>query len=450
MEEITTRFEIIRLAVNLGDFRTIDLQCEKLRSLSLDDKLNEIIDLLESRNYRQALYEMKHYARSLDDEFFASKSGNGPAPSAASPLGGKESAPPDLGLFAMEEEPEEEEEEKVLDLDDILKLSRKREVASTTDYQASPEFESAFRSGEEAAGRALSADLESEEKGEGPEEPDRTDDAAHAESETPERSLTEVSESGALEKKSEFTPVEASSVSFDEAEWRGEEASFAEESVSDGNGTRSSERYAMPKEQASPGVGEKGNVPRHPPISYISQKFRNMIHQFPPVEQEEGRVPEEVERMQKQISSEGYTEEEIEAFLKIYQRYKEEGKRFEAAMVLLLAAATESKFAQFLLARELFRGEILQQDHAEAFTQINTLADQNFAEAICDLGQFYEHGIGIGKDRQMALLLYEEAADMGVARAQKHYDRLKNSRGLLGVFKKVALPKVTIPLPRKK
>ena len=50
----------------------------------------------------------------------------------------------------------------------------------------------------------------------------------------------------------------------------------------------------------------------------------------------------------------------------------------------------------------------------------------------------------------MALLLYEEAAEMGIARAQRHYERLKNSRGLLGVFKKVSLPKVSIPLPKKK
>jgi len=169
------------------------------------------------------------------------------------------------------------------------------------------------------------------------------------------------------------------------------------------------------------------------------------MHQFPPVEQE-APVPPEVEIMQRKISTEGYTEEEIEEFLRHYQAYKEAGRKGEAAMVLLLAAATESKF---MLARELFRGEIIRQDHAEAFTQINTLADQNFAEAICDLGQFYEHGIGIGKDRQMALLLYEEAAEMGVARARKHYERLKNSGGLLGVFKKVSLPKVSIPLPKK-
>jgi hypothetical protein len=255
---------------------------------------------------------------------------------------------------------------------------------------------------------------------------------------------------------------EATSPSFDEEAWRRSDAmSAAEEAKGEEQTltpvTEEAEREPEPLSRASHRAATEpkaveaaaASEHRHPPISYISQKFRNMIHQFPPVEREEF-VPEEVERMQKKISTEGYTDDEIEAFLKHYLRYKEKGKRAEAAMVLLLAAATESKFAQFLLARELFRGEIIRQDHAEAFTQINTLADQNFAEAICDLGQFYEHGVGIGKDRQMALLLYEEAAEMGVERARRHYERLRNSRGLLGVFKKVSLPKVSIPLPKKK
>jgi hypothetical protein len=427
MEEITTRFEIIRLAVNLGDFRTIDLQCEKLRSLSLDEKLNEIIDLLESRNYRQALYEMKHYARNLEDDFFSARQ-------TAAPV----SKPPrkaparDLGLFAAEE-PEEKSEEQVLDVEDILRMSRKREVPPTAEYRPAPEF---------------AAEPESEAKSSAAEEPEgeRTDESSEASGLTPADHPVEEPETP------EVTPddvpvadgMQESTVEFREEEWLPEEEDDEEREEPEIMGAELRENQTISLSES----GEEEGTTRHPPISYISQKFRNMIHQFPPVDQE-GEIPEEVERMQKKISSEGYTEEEIEAFLRHYQEYKEEGKRTEAAMILLLAAATESKFAQFLLARELFRGEIIEEDHAEAFTQINTLADQNFAEAICDLGQFYEHGIGIGKDRQMALLLYEEAAEMGIARAQKHFERLKNSRGLKGLFKKVSLPKVTIPLPKK-
>jgi hypothetical protein len=430
MEEITTRFEIIRLAVNLGDFRTIDLQCERLRSLSLDEKLNEIIDLLESRNYRQALYEMKHYARNLEDEFFVSGSENEKPKSARTSPPETTKRPPQ-GLFDLGEAEEDEEEERVLNLDDILRLSEMG-TDKSVEYRAAPEFEIGF------------------------EEP-----APASEEEEPS------SERVGAETVSDEEPLEPEAGTLEEEAERGEVAEMLSESESEDREERvleNGETEAEPKtgevavsrrETAAETVSgfheahERKASRRHPPISYISQKFRNMIHQFPPVDPE-GPMPPEVEEMQGKISREGYTDEEIEEFLRRYQEYKAEGKRTEAAMVLLLAAATESQFAQFLLARELFRGEIIEEDHAEAFTQINTLADQNFAEAICDLGQFYEHGVGIGKDRQMALLLYEEAAEMGVARARKHYERLKNSRGILGVFKKVSLPKVSIPLPKKK
>jgi len=76
---------------------------------------------------------------------------------------------------------------------------------------------------------------------------------------------------------------------------------------------------------------------------------------------------------------------------------------------------------------KLFKGEVLQQDYPEAFTQINHLAEEDYPEAICDLGQLYEYGIGIDKNKRHALLLYEEAAEMGVERARRHYERLSSS-----------------------
>jgi len=421
MEEILTRFEIVRLAVKLGDFRTIDIQSEKLRALSLDDKLNEIVDLLESRNYRQALYEMKHYASSLEDEFFETPAQKA-APKKVAESPASRTAPrrrSDAPATLFDLEPEEEPEERVLDLEEILRLS---EGATRTpeDYEPAPEF-SMERGG-------------AEERENLPEAREPEDQLAFSEPE--EEPVREPEAAEASEEAEYFGQPEPEEAAVEAAQ-PAEEYGSEEPEPAPG----ASEPAGLSEEERKEGI-------RHPPISYISQKFRNMMHQFPPVEQE-APVPPEVEIMQRKISTEGYTEEEIEEFLRHYQAYKEAGRKGEAAMVLLLAAATESKFAQFMLARELFRGEIIRQDHAEAFTQINTLADQNFAEAICDLGQFYEHGIGIGKDRQMALLLYEEAAEMGVARARKHYERLKNSGGLLGVFKKVSLPKVSIPLPKK-
>ncbi|WP_292654593.1 tetratricopeptide repeat protein [Nitratifractor sp.] len=442
MEEITTRFEIVRLAVKLGDFRTIDVQCDALRSLSLDEKLNEIIDLLESRNYRQALYEMKHYARSLEDDFFTSQA---PQSSPSSRSATRSSAGSgEMGLFDLGVEspkPEPEREERVLDLDDILRYSRESQRPPVKEYVPAPTFE-------------LESEDATEKESEGPkvEEETQKREADLPTHETQTSSLTEATQApletplkieeeeaeAAMEREESFPPpsAEEETKEISEAAEIPAETTSVDEEASAGYAT-------APKSEKRGGEDQ-----RYSPIPYVGQKFRNMIHQFPPVEEAE-RIPETVEAMQKQIASEGYTEEEIETFLRSYQQYKKEGKKGEAALVLLLAAATESQFAQFLLARELFKGEVIEEDHAEAFTQINTLADQNFPEAICDLAQFYEHGVGIGKDRQLALLLYEEAAEMGVARAARHYERLKNSRGIKSLFGKVKLPNLSLKLPGK-
>jgi len=163
---------------------------------------------------------------------------------------------------------------------------------------------------------------------------------------------------------------------------------------------------------------------------YTGQKFRNMMHQYAQrVELEEGVIPE-AQAFIDYVSKQDYTEAQVEAVIARYQELKEQSKLGEAAQMLIAAATTESIFAQFMLARELFKGEVLQQNYPESFTQINRLAEEDYPEAICDLGQLYEYGIGIDKNKNHALLLYEEAAQMGVKRAQKHYDRLKGSNPL--------------------
>ena len=173
------------------------------------------------------------------------------------------------------------------------------------------------------------------------------------------------------------------------------------------------------------------------PISYIDQKLRNMLNQYPQVEETSEQYKSE-ERLLYKISLHGYNEEDIEKVIDTIKTLKQEGKKGEAAHLLLTIATTESLYAQFTFARELYQGEILIRDLPEAFTQVNYLASEKYPEAICDLAQFYEHGIGIKKDKKKALKLYEEAEDLGVSRAASHLDRLeKESKGLLGkLFKK--------------
>jgi TPR repeat protein len=136
------------------------------------------------------------------------------------------------------------------------------------------------------------------------------------------------------------------------------------------------------------------------------------------------------------ISNEGYSEKEVEEVISHIGRLKENNAIAEAAQLLLICGATESKYAQFMLARELFKGEILEKNLPEAFTLINRLAmDDDYPEAICDLAQLYENGIGIDKDKRKAEALYKESMDLGVKRAKAHYERLHNAnKRLFGKF----------------
>ena len=176
---------------------------------------------------------------------------------------------------------------------------------------------------------------------------------------------------------------------------------------------------------------EQQETTAYAPISYIDQKFRNMRNQYPQVEESAERFESE-ERLLYLISLEGYTEADIEETIGKVYALKNEGKLAEAAHLLLIAAATESLYAQFILARELYKGDILKKDLPEAFTQINRLASNDYPEAICDLAQLYEYGIGIDKDKKKAFSLYEDALELGVERAEKHLQRMEEeSKGFL-------------------
>ncbi|MCB4753677.1 MAG: hypothetical protein LGB01_05620 [Sulfurovum sp.] len=167
-------------------------------------------------------------------------------------------------------------------------------------------------------------------------------------------------------------------------------------------------------------------------IPYIEQKLEDMIAQYPPIEVSQEYYPSANTWLLK-ISNEGYTEKEIEEVITYIGDLARTDRKEEAAQLLLISAATHSKFAQLMLARSLFKGDILQQNLSEAFVLINHLAiDDDYGEAMCDLGQMYEYGIGIEKDKKQAEILYNKAMKLGIERAYPHYTRLhKANKGFL-------------------
>jgi len=131
-----------------------------------------------------------------------------------------------------------------------------------------------------------------------------------------------------------------------------------------------------------------------------------------------------------------YSEADIANILKDSTSVEETDKA-EAAQLLLLAAASASEYAQFTLARALYKGTLLERDLDGSFKIMSQLAyKQKYPEALCDLAQFYENGVSVDIDTLQAETLYKEAVDLGVQRALKHYKRLqKESEGFFSFFK---------------
>ena len=133
MEEIDNRFELIRIAVALADHDVIDLQIRRLRNFSTDVRLHAILDELERKNFRQALFLMKEYAQAPDDHFFDDGTDT------ATPEEEKAPEPSESteGLFDLEPQTNDASQEHILGLDEMLKMTR--ESAATPRAYASAE-----------------------------------------------------------------------------------------------------------------------------------------------------------------------------------------------------------------------------------------------------------------------------------------------------------------------
>jgi len=174
----------------------------------------------------------------------------------------------------------------------------------------------------------------------------------------------------------------------------------------------------------------------YPAIVDIDTIFQDIQIKYPSVHQTE-EYSDILNVWLEKISNEGYSEADVDDVLKHIEQLAVTNKA-EAAQLLLATATTESKYAKFILARALYRGTLLKRDLDESFKIMSYLAfDKKYPEALCDLAQFYENGISIEKDKMQAELLYKEAMDLGVQRAQKHYERIqKESKGFFSFLKR--------------
>ena len=167
------------------------------------------------------------------------------------------------------------------------------------------------------------------------------------------------------------------------------------------------------------------SVDIYPKIPQISKKLLYMNQLYTPLVYDEDEIYETVEALLDKIAMEGYTESDIEDTLIYIEQLTHANHLAEAAQLLLACASTESKFGQFMLGRALYQGVLFEKNMDASFEQIHNLAMTGYPEAWCDLGQFYEHGIGTKKSLKQAKKCYKEALDLGIQRAEPHYRRLK-------------------------
>ena len=427
--QIGKRLQIIKIAISITDDETINIQRSKLRLHKNDKLLDNILSVLDDENYAQASNLIDRYIHGPYDDNSVSE------PEAKEDI---PEIPIDTEQIAKKNAARNKEEEDL-----IKKFGLFMDEANKETYHPIDEEELLMMTRSAATRTVLSEETEGQQT---PVTKQPTTEEIMARYDTieedklPPQEAAAATSTSALDQKEEYDTTEDDSFEINEVLT----SDYGKENASDSSYGQAStkiddepEEEADDTEEAKESETTENRSPNdgpieYDPISYIDQKIRNMLNQYPQVEESSEQFKSE-EKLLYMISLEGYTEADIEKTIDEVFKLKKEGKLAEAAHLLLIAAATESLYAQFILARELFKGDILQRDLPEAFTQINRLALDDYPEAVCDLAQFYERGIGIDKDKKKAYSLYEDALELGVERADVHLTRIdESSRGFLG------------------
>ncbi len=409
MNQTKKRLSIINLAISITDIETIQLQMLKLGLLRSDSKIQEIITMLQAENYAQAQGLITSYIETPMEEILQR--------SAQKEIDiekkKEEAIIEEFDLFVEEPEKQDEPVKEIDDLNAFIDPVAEPKKLST---QEQVNYDALLNVG---ADEILPDNIEL--------------DISHSSQDTffdtaTNRSIDEV-----------FTQDLERDTFFDTSEETTKKEEIAEEAPLE------SFEVSVPKKEETPIEKEIASAPleenqpestHYHAISYIDQKFQNMTIQYPPIQTSDENFPS-VDAWLRKISHEGYSEDEIEEIIGHIEKLRT-GNKAEAAELLLLTSATESKYARFQLARALYRGDLLQKNIPEAFALINALAvNDDYPEAICDLGQFYEYGIGVDKDSTKAKLLYKNAMELGIKRAVEHYKRLNNeNEGFFSFLKK--------------
>jgi len=406
MNQTQKRLSIIKLAISIADIETIQLQLLKLTPIKTDAKIQEILSLLQAGNYAQAQGLISKYIDSAPEEILQRTSQDD-----KQVISDEDQAIIDEFNLFVTPQNNSTQGTMQIDINDYGSIKPKitKEKHTTIDFDSLLNLDA-----DDVLKDNIDIDISHTKK-------TQTAKDTFFQSEIKE-TFNSLLEDSPIEKDTFFEEDQEEILSFNSND------PFDKEETPT-NITNDIDEIDMLN---APITEAKVATISYEPMPHISQKLISMKKQYPPIQKSYEKF-DTVEVLLVKLAHEGYTEVEIEETLNYIYKCIEEAKYTEAAQLLLVCASTESKFAQFMLARELYTGSVLTKNINESFTLMNTLAHDDYPEALCDLGQFYENGIGITSDSMKAEGLYKEAVNLGIKRAKKHYTRLKKKNR--GFFK---------------
>ncbi len=407
MNQTKKRLTIINLAISMTDIETIQLQILKLTPLKSDSKIAEILSMLNAQNYAKAQELITTYIqtpnetivqRTIEDTSLKEEEPKNTQSNEKKKSDEDKALIEEFELFTTTTSETAQETEKELYDDLFLDKEDEPETSEYTkaDYDPLLNIEA-----DDIVAENINLDHLRN--------PDNTQDPTNKE-DTPSHDQTPPSK--------EIQEQVAKSNHSNQTE------QSTQDQTQDNNTT--SKNTSPPQEK---------NKVYYQAIPHIENKFNNLYTQYPPIIHSDERYYS-VESWLLQISSKGYSEDDIETRIQEVEELKKNNLA-EAAQLLIATASTDSLYALFRLSRALYTGDILQKNTSEAVNIIHYLAtNEEYPEALCDLAQLYEYGILLKKDTKKAKTLYKEAMHAGIQRAQKHYHRLQEKkRGFWGLFK---------------
>ncbi len=425
MNQTKKRLSIINYAISITDIETIQLQVLKLGMLKTDEKIQTIIRAIQAENYAQAQRLIAEYIEAPTENVLQRSSQEKTKPFDdetqaiidefnlfVTPAPDKTVQTVDINDFLTDMPHVQTKPHQPIDFDTLLQIEAREVLPDALVL--------------ETASNAIDTFFEAPVQNSEPDtsNSDITQDPFF-ETETTEVQIAD------LQDPLEETPLPKETIAIEipsdvlitKKEKKVEKDVMPEADVLPENDIFS-QNHLFKELKPKTNVQSKIANSLYKAIPYIAQKISSMTKQYPTTDSTQDDF-ESAKTLLSKISQESYNEKEIEETLTHIKQLTEQQHYAEAAQLLLICAATESKFSQFMLARELYKGVLFEKNIPESFAHMTLLAAEDYPEALCDLAQFYEHGIGTKRDKKKAEQLYFEAMEAGVVRAEKHYNRLK-------------------------